>query len=115
MRILLLEDCPDVRLVLKDMFESAGAEVTDLESPALYPHDYPLDFDLVVTDNQMPGMTGLEYTNHLRVKGYAGPIVMQSSDFGNLEERFLAAGGTKFFQKGNPSPLIEWVRKAIAG
>jgi CheY-like chemotaxis protein len=37
--------------------------------------DDPARFDVVITDNQMPGMSGVELAQKLRANGFAGRIV----------------------------------------
>jgi CheY-like chemotaxis protein len=58
-RVLLVEDDPDLLAISADILEAAGYEVTQAASgeAAL---DLVADggFDVLVTDNAMPGMTG---------------------------------------------------------
>ena len=66
-RILIVEDEPDIRFMMRVILESAGHEVTEarggvagLTSVKLAPPD------LVITDVMMPTMSGLEFIERLR-------------------------------------------------
>jgi CheY-like chemotaxis protein len=54
--------------------------------------------DLLITNNQMPGLTGLELIRAARANGYTGPIVMVSGDK-QLGGEALTAGATAFVEK----------------
>jgi len=43
-------------------------------------------FDLVFTDIQMPGMTGIEASKKMREHGFTGPIIAITAHLSNLEE-----------------------------
>lgn len=111
MRVLILEDDCDLRLLLKEAIENMGAKVAALESPvdALDSTDPRGPFDLVLTDNQMPGATGMQFTKVLRIAGIDVPILMLSSDQGDLKYRFFEAGGTEFFEKGDVAHALGWI------
>ena len=66
-RILVVDDEPDLRFILRRIFESAGHEVADAGhgAGALECLRGPLP-DLVVTDIMMPGMDGAELIRRLR-------------------------------------------------
>jgi CheY-like chemotaxis protein len=54
-------------------------------------------FDLILTDNCMPGMTGVELTRRARATGIQSMIVVHSSD--DFEEETLEAGADDFLHK----------------
>jgi len=60
-RVLLVDDEEDVLTMLKEMSEHLGYQVTAVsdstEAYALF-HSRPEEFDLVITDQTMPGLTG---------------------------------------------------------
>lgn len=61
--------------------------------------------DIIVTDNDMPGMTGGQLVRHLRSKGFVKPIIMSSGSDkvrGDTELMSLLQG---FIPK--PSPIDE--------
>jgi CheY-like chemotaxis protein len=57
-------------------------------------------FDVVVTDHQMPRMTGLGLAELLRQANYRGKIVVHSSSLTSDQiERYRAFGATAFIMK----------------
>jgi CheY-like chemotaxis protein len=85
MRILLAEDGPDnVRLITFHL-QRAGALVTSvangrlalelLSSDSAGVLRSPAEFDLILTDMQMPEMDGYDLARQLRAMGHQGPIV----------------------------------------
>ncbi|BFU46213.1 response regulator [Krasilnikovia sp. MM14-A1004] len=66
-RILVVDDEPDLRFLLRHVLASAGHEVTDAGDGAIAlacVHESPPD--LVVTDMMMPVMGGVEFIRRLR-------------------------------------------------
>jgi two-component system chemotaxis response regulator CheY len=66
-----------------------------LEALTIVTSDPP---DLLVTNNHMPALSGLELIRAVRAQGLATPIVMVSSDAG-LSAMALAAGANAFVVK----------------
>ncbi len=66
-RVLVIDDDEDIRRLLADMLTSAGHQVTDarsgIEAAQLFQKDM---FDLVLTDLEMPGMSGWEIAGALK-------------------------------------------------
>jgi CheY-like chemotaxis protein len=82
-RILIVDDEPDIRFMMRLILESAGHKVTDarhgadgLKSVKSAPPD------LVITDVMMPTMDGLEFIERLRSnpKTSAIPILVVSGN-----------------------------------
>ena len=66
-RILVVDDEPDQRFLLRRIFETAGHEVTDAaDGAAALKAVHELSPDLVVTDMMMPVMGGAEFIRCLR-------------------------------------------------
>jgi CheY-like chemotaxis protein len=66
-RVLLVEDDTVVRMVVRRMLESQGYDVTAFGDPhAALASAAMHDFDLLVTDIVMPGMTGRELVEHIK-------------------------------------------------
>jgi DNA-binding response OmpR family regulator len=76
-RILVVEDENDVRRVNTEVLTYSGYHVDSAEDgaaawEALQLHNY----DLMVTDNLMPRLTGVELMRKLHVAGVALPVIM---------------------------------------
>lgn len=67
-RILLVEDSPFFRNMLTPLLQIAGYQVTTSESAtdALKLCDKGLDFDIIVSDIEMPEMSGFEFAEKIR-------------------------------------------------
>jgi two-component system OmpR family response regulator len=76
-RALVVDDEPDVRLWLRLELEYQGWEVASAadgeQGRRLCAEEPP---DMVVLDQMMPGMTGLEAAAGMREDGYDGPILL---------------------------------------
>jgi putative two-component system response regulator len=76
-RILVIDDEDVIRMLVVEILESAGYEVTSAESAevalALLED---ADFDLVVSDVIMPGLSGLELLEAVRARRASLPVVL---------------------------------------
>ena len=97
-RVLLVEDNEINRTVARMMLEPWGVELDEAEDGAialaLLANTY---YDLVLTDIQMPGLSGIDVTQHLRhmpdPRRAATPIIaLTANAFRADVERYLAAG-----------------------
>lgn len=89
LRILYADDLPELRDVAQ---VSLGREGYDVEcfadgALALARMLRKSDFDLVITDHHMPNMNGLEFVKNLRESGYAGKVMVFSSELSELVAR----------------------------
>lgn len=78
-RILVVDDEPAVRSVMKRMLEQLGHEVTALASPEEVLTAFrraPESFTLLVTDQTMPGLTGMGLVRALRELRPGLPVVL---------------------------------------
>jgi DNA-binding response OmpR family regulator len=87
-RILLVDDDRDFRELQKDLLTAAGYEVESAHDgmagwEALRTNDY----DLVITDNHMPRMTGLKMIENLHAAHMTIPVIMAT---GNLPAKEFA-------------------------
>lgn len=77
--VLLLDDHQDLLVVLTTLLESAGAEVAPSSEPAEVIEalrDDPDSWDLLITDFDMPGMTGNEVAQAARLHARNLPIIL---------------------------------------
>lgn len=79
LRILCAEDVPLVGAALAELLENAGHTVRHVAngSEALDVFMESSDrIDLIITDNQMPGFTGLELVQFIRQTTYRGGLIV---------------------------------------
>ena len=101
MRVLVVDDTMDIRVLLRAALERAGHVVVDeagtgREAIAFAAVHEP---DGVILDAMMPEMSGLEALPELRRLLPAARIVMFSS-LGDIDEEALRAGADACVQKG---------------
>jgi DNA-binding response OmpR family regulator len=83
-RILVVEDDPDIRDFNAEVLHSAGYQVDTAEDglagwKVLQAARYsPKSYDLLITDHDMPGLTGLALVKKLREVHMVLPIIMAS-------------------------------------
>ncbi|MDR1312083.1 MAG: response regulator [Burkholderiaceae bacterium] len=116
--ILTVDDSSSLRQMVVFSLKSAGYEVAEardgIEGLALAQKQV---FDLVLTDQNMPGMDGLELIRRLRaLPAYKRvPIIMlttESSETKKLEGRAAGANGW-MVKPFDPKRLVEVVGKVI--
>ncbi|HEX7813749.1 response regulator [Dyella sp.] len=80
LRILLVEDDPDVAFVVSALLESADFHVTvasdGQQGLEIAMQERP---ELIITDFMMPVMSGLDMIGRLRAQGYERPIILCSA------------------------------------
>ncbi|MDA8754465.1 response regulator, partial [Luminiphilus sp.] len=101
--IVVCEDSDTVASLIKIVLEREGATVhtaTNGEEGVALIESAPAAVDLLVTDIQMPVMSGHEVSRHLRKIGWRGPIVALTA-FAAVEDerRCLEAGCTDYLTK----------------
>ena len=107
-RILLAEDDDEMRQLLAEAFRHDGYRVTEcsdggdflrcLESFIL--SERPLDFEVIVSDIRMPGITGLEILQELhRCKGFPPMILITAFGDDESHAQAKAFGAAGFFDK----------------
>jgi len=94
LHILIAEDNAVNQLVAVRLLKSQGHSVVVAGTGAEAVQEVSSrDFDLVLMDNQMPELSGIEATVRIREMGYTLPIVaLSASAMVGDRERFLAAG-----------------------
>ena len=79
-KVLVVDDLPEVRLVIRTIIENDGVEVFEagdgLEALQVLRQD---EVDLIITDCQMPQMTGLELIKAAREEIPDVPFIVVSS------------------------------------
>ena len=93
LRILVVDDDSDIRLLNAEVLKRSGYEVDTAEDgeagwKALHAVSYaPDSYDLLITDNDMPGLSGLDLVKKLRAARMELPVIMAT---GTLPPQELA-------------------------
>src|SRR5271155_4325864 len=79
-RILVVEDDPILRRLSSTLLVEAGYQVDSAEDGAAAWDTIQLKtFDLLITDNSMPNVTGIELIKKVRAAGTGVPIIMATA------------------------------------
>jgi len=100
MKVLVIEDEPQIRDIFVEFVELLGheAEVAVDGRDGLARFD-PLVHKVVVTDFLMPGLTGLEIAAAIRARSRTTPIVLISGSAEPQDERRAGQAGLQFLRK----------------
>jgi DNA-binding response OmpR family regulator len=104
-KVLCVDDDPTMRDMLGLYLDRKGYEVQTVDDGQVALGLLQADlarFDVVMTDNQMPVLSGLDLVKKLRAHGYEGGIVMFSSTVPAEEEERLSALRVHVVRKGAP-------------
>ena len=110
-RVLLVDDSPFFRNLLTPLLTVAGYQVTTVQSAdeALTLCEAGEDFDVIVSDIEMPGMSGFEFARAIRgdTRWHATPLVALSSCASPRDlERGRQAGFTDYVAKFDRDALL---------
>ena len=117
--ILTVDDSASMRQMLGFILKSAGYDVVQAASTEeAMTHANERAFDMILTDQNMPGSDGLSLVRALRALPAYGrtPIIMlttESSD--EIKSKGRAAGATGWMVKPfDPNRLLEIVKKFVS-
>lgn len=117
-RVLLVDDDVQVLATIQTLLEGRGYRVTALsDGPAAWAafSSAPRNFDLVLTDNSMPRMTGLQLSENIRALRNDIPVIICSGQGGLHSGAGEAkAGAVNFLMKPVPlKRLLSTVRSML--
>ena len=100
-RIMIIEDDEEMRSLLKDFFEEEGFETDSvsngIDALRMLSKDH---VDLIISDVQMPGLTGLDILPRIRrLKPETPIIVMTAYGSNDVRNKSLERGATTYFEK----------------
>ena len=113
--ILIVDDDPRVRGTLLLDLRGRGYRAEGAEDGLQALHHLQREqFDVVITDLQMPHLDGLSLLREIRRRGYAQAVVIQTTLLdSSLEVILRHAGATGVLMKGGPfSDLVRSVEEA---
>jgi len=114
-RILVVDDDPQIRRVMRVTLTGQGYEVDDAQSgDAALEKLRAARFDLVLLDMNMPGMAGLETCRAIRSQSDIGIIMLTVRDTEADKVEALDAGADDYITKPyNPPELLARIRAAL--
>ncbi len=116
-RVLIVDDEPHIRRVMRMTLESAGYEVAEAAdgTAGLEKFGDGSKCAAVVLDQRMPGMDGLETLRRMKARSPHAPIVMVTAYASvQLAVDAMKLGATDFMQKPmTPDVLRKTVRSAV--
>ena len=117
-RILVIDDETEVRQVLADMLAEAGHDVTQATDGADGLRRFESDeFDLVLTDLSMPGLSGWDVAEACRALRPTAPLGLVTGWGDQLDAERLARHGVTFViaKPFRSDDLIKEIAAALAG
>ena len=117
-RVLLVDDSPFFRNLLTPLLSVAGYEVTTVESAdrALSLCEAGQDFDVIISDIEMPGMDGFEFASTVKstTRWQNTPLVALSSHATPRDlDRGRAAGFSDYVAKFDRDALLHTLSEAL--
>ncbi len=115
MRILVVDDMDIDRTIISKMIQAAGHEAIAASSgEAAIAANRVMDFDLIIMDQNMPDMDGIETTRRIRAmdgaRGRVPIIVLSGLELS--DEVYRDAGVDRFLSKDRVS--VEQISRAVA-
>ncbi len=117
MKILLADDDESVRDAVSSYLRSKG-DTLDIVTDGQYALDKLMaggTYDLLITDNQMPLLSGLELLRRIKsdVKLSSLPVIVLTGD--KIEERVQRLGGIFAYKGKFPDSIEAAMKKAVPG
>lgn len=116
-RILLVDDEADVRFILGLQVGRQGWQAVEAESgeAALALMQDDGDFDAVVLDHRMDGLSGIEVATRLRNDGDRTPIVMYTANLDDELQRQADEIGIGVIPKADVTEVIDALQVLTGG
>lgn len=116
-RILVVDDVPGIREILVAVLDHAGYSVTSAEDGRMAWDILRADsFDLLITDHEMPRLTGIELLRHIRTTSLGMPVILMSGRIPYEEDDLgeLTRNGLVMAKPFSFTELLENVRSLLA-
>jgi len=119
-KVLLADDHALVRAGLKQVLSNAGDMIVDGEAgngAEVLEHIHNQEWDVVVLDMNMPGLSGIDLIKRIRQeKPQLHILVLSMHDEDQFAVRTLKAGAAGYVTKGSaPQVLISAIRRVASG
>jgi signal transduction histidine kinase len=117
LRLLVIEDAPDDAELLRLELRRAGFDVAMRRVESLADMSAALDeqeWDVVVSDHSMPGMTSFDALENLRDRGLDLPFIIFSGGIGEEEAvAAMRAGAKDYVLKGHAARLVPAITREM--
>ncbi|QOR68365.1 response regulator [Cytobacillus suaedae] len=118
-RLLLAEDEEVLRMLVVDTLEDEGYEIDEAsDGQEAYHLICEKDYDLIILDFMMPGMTGLEVIEKIRTmpsKQEVKVMMLSAKNQKSDQEQVLNAGANYFISKPfSPLELVKRVEEILS-
>jgi CheY-like chemotaxis protein len=111
MRVLILDDQPQLAEMLATSVTRHGFSVLHFTS-AREALEHIQETDVLISDYDMPEMTGLEVAQKAYAQGWRGPFLLMSSHLAALEEQVLPSFLNSILRKPfSPADLVREIEK----
>jgi len=114
MQVLLVEDSPDIQILIRHFLKKFGAQVDLAENGEEGLNKARArPFDAILMDLQLPMMNGIEATQALRQSGQRTPIIaLTAHAMSDVRDKCLSAGFDDYMTKPiHASALIDALQK----
>lgn len=114
--IVVIDDDDSFRAATEWLIKSIGVAVVGYESAQAFLDGCPeRDTDCIISDINMPGMTGIELKERLNAEGVKIPVIFVSAQTDSaLSRRVIECGGLALLQKPfHGQTLIDAIGQAI--
>jgi FixJ family two-component response regulator len=115
-RIAVVDDDPSFRFALLDLLESMTFHTKGFDSPAAYfSDDHAASFDCVLSDIQMPDMSGFDLLAELVRREWAVPVILITARLEQELDRKAQDGGALVLLRKplNVASLVSWLQTAM--
>jgi DNA-binding response OmpR family regulator len=116
-RVLVVDDEPDIRLLVRFALEADGFDVTEVSSGEEALESISLDRpDVVLLDIKLPGMDGWQVVTQLRNSGDPIPVIMLSAHASDMtSSQAMEAGCRAYIAKPfSPTELSKQIQKTLS-
>ncbi|MFG1463179.1 response regulator [Xanthobacter sp. DSM 24535] len=115
--ITIVDDDDAVRTAIESLVRSLGLRTSSFASADAFLHsDRVEDTACIITDVQMPGMSGVELQSHLRHIGNSVPLIFITAfPEDRIRRQVMAAGAVGFLSKPfDGSAMIDCIDLALS-
>ena len=116
--VLVVDDMLSMRTVITSLLMSSGYKTMEAGSGNLgFQLMQSNSFDLIISDWNMPGLTGAQFVSSIRTKDAVIPVVMVTAEAGReriLEMRKIGVNGY-ILKPFKPQALLDVVDRILTG